>query len=178
VALADSLSEEIWAGQNILALEAQPASNDLVHRIIDFSLKERVLSRYTAFLALEPNDTLQVCAACIDESDLPPTSVAERNKEALVDSVLLAYPNPFNISTQIRLRLPAGFNASEVTLQIYNVMGQSVRTFRQNILPNKRDYQFTWNGRNEQDEIVATGGYFAVFHAGQKRHTLKLLLMK
>ncbi|MGH7492809.1 MAG: VIT domain-containing protein [bacterium] len=178
VPLADSLSEEIWAGQNILALEAQPTSNDLTHRIIDFSLKERVLSRYTAFLALEPNDTVKVCLDCIDESRLAPTSVAERDKEAPADSALLAYPNPFNISTQIRLRLPVGFSAGEVTLQIYNVMGQAVRTFRENLLPNKRDYQFTWNGRNDRNEVVATGSYFAVFQTPQKRHTLKLLLMK
>jgi hypothetical protein len=178
VPLADSLSEEIWAGLNILALEAQPSSNDLTHRIIDLSLKERILSRYTAFLALEPNDTTKVCVDCVDESRLAPTNVAERDKETPADSVLLAYPNPFNISTQIRLRLPAGFSSGEVTLHLYNVMGQTVRTFRENILPNKRDYQFTWNGRNDQNEVVATGSYFAVFQTPQKRHTLKLLLMK
>ena len=178
VPLADSLSEEMWAGQNILALEAQPVSNDLIHHIIDLSLKERVLSRYTAFLALEPNDTVKVCLDCIDESRLAPTSVAERDQDAPADSVLLAYPNPFNISTRLRLRLPAGYNSGEVALHIYNVMGQAVRTFRENVLPGKRDYAFVWNGRNDRNEVVASGSYFAVFKTPQKRHSVKLLLVK
>jgi hypothetical protein len=86
-ATGDSLAVEIWTGNYIAALEAQPQTNEIVKQILDASLRERVLSRYTAFLALEPSDTVKVCDDCKDESEL--ISVAEaRKKEALQDSLL------------------------------------------------------------------------------------------
>lgn len=179
VQVADSLAEEIWTGNQIAALEAQTQSNEIVRQIIDVSVAERVLSRYTAFLALEPSDTVKACVDCKDESRLvPPTSVAEREQDVLADSVLQAYPNPFNLATKISLRLPAEVKSGEATLQIFNVLGQMVKTFDINVEAQRRTYQFTWDGRNNAGEVVTTGTYYAVFNAGGRRHTLKLLVVK
>ncbi|MEK7729480.1 MAG: FlgD immunoglobulin-like domain containing protein, partial [candidate division KSB1 bacterium] len=176
---ADSLAEEIWTGNHIAALEAQTQSNEVVRQIIEVSVAERVLSRYTAFLALEPNDTVKVCVDCKDESKLvPPTAVVERKQEVLADSVLQAYPNPFNLATRISLRLPAEIKSGELTLQIFNVLGQMVKSFDVNVEAQRRTYQFTWDGRNHLGEVVTTGTYYAVFKTAKQRHTLKLLVVK
>ncbi len=176
---ADSLAEEIWTGNHIAGLEALSQSNEVVRQIIEVSVAERVLSRYTAFLALEPSDTVKACVDCKDESRLvPPTAVAEREQDVLADSVLQAYPNPFNLATKISLRLPTEVKSGEATLQIFNVLGQMVKSFDINVEAQRRAYQFTWDGRNHAGEIVTSGTYYAVFKAGKQRHTLKLLVVK
>lgn len=178
-AAADTLAEEIWIGNHIASLEAQPSpSNEMIREIIDTSVRERVLSRYTAFLALEPNDTVKVCLDCKDETVLvPPTSVFAR-EETPADSVLQAYPNPFNAATTLRLRLPANLNSGEVSLRIYNVMGQIVRAYDVTVEAESRLFQFTWEGRDAAGQTLATGTYYAVLQTPAQRYSVKLLMVK
>jgi hypothetical protein len=86
------------------------------------------------------------------------------------------YPNPFNPVTQIQIGIPAKFNES-VSLRIYNVQGQLVRT----VFTGKKPagfHSFAWDGTNERGEPVASGIYFANFAAGQTRLTRKMVLLK
>jgi outer membrane protein assembly factor BamB len=66
------------------------------------------------------------------------------------------YPNPFNPSTTIRFDLPA---TAQVTLTIFNMFGQSVRT-----LLDRRfeagQHQVFWDGLNDSGEKAASGVYF------------------
>lgn len=58
---------QAWVGNHLAALERSfyyGSSTPPVKDIIDVSLKSRVLSTYTAFLALEPNDTTRACREC------------------------------------------------------------------------------------------------------------------
>jgi PKD repeat protein len=65
------------------------------------------------------------------------------------------YPNPFNPETIINYHLP---EASQVTLAIYNVQGQLIRTLvNQNL--ESGIYRQVWDGRNETGETVGTGVY-------------------
>jgi hypothetical protein len=65
------------------------------------------------------------------------------------------YPNPFNPSTTIRYALP--FN-SDVSIEIYNVLGQRVRALvSENQLPGY--YETSWNGQNDFGSAVASGVY-------------------
>ncbi|HXH19712.1 MAG TPA: hypothetical protein VNJ07_11585, partial [Chitinophagales bacterium] len=65
----DTLTRKIWAGNFIYAREQEQQLNSTKREIIDTSLANRVLSLYTAFLALEPNDTISACETCEDDSD-------------------------------------------------------------------------------------------------------------
>jgi flagellar hook assembly protein FlgD len=66
------------------------------------------------------------------------------------------YPNPFNPTTSIQFSLPA---AANVTLKIYNVLGQEVAT-----LVNEQrgvgTFEAVWNGRNSAGNQMASGMYF------------------
>jgi len=55
------------------------------------------------------------------------------------------YPNPFNPTTMIRYGLP---EEARVTLTIYNILGQKIRTLVQDLQPAGR-YQILWNGTND-----------------------------
>jgi len=84
------------------------------------------------------------------------------------------FPNPFNATTQISFALP---QAGEVTLKVYNVAGQLVRTFNQNF--DQAGYKtITWDGTNSKGETVASGVYFYRLDAKDFSKTLKMTLLK
>jgi hypothetical protein len=67
------------------------------------------------------------------------------------------YPNPFNPSTSIEYALP---RESEVSLVIYDILGQQVRAL---VLGQKQGagfYRLAWDGRNSAGRAVASGVYF------------------
>ena len=67
------------------------------------------------------------------------------------------YPNPFNPTTTIQFALPT---ASNVTLTVYNVLGQNVATLIDGQQRNAAYHSVEWNGRNRYGSPVATGLYF------------------
>ncbi|MBN1407372.1 MAG: T9SS type A sorting domain-containing protein [Calditrichaceae bacterium] len=174
VSEVDSLSEEIWVGNYIHDLESQVQTNDVINEIIDYSIKERILSIYSAFLCLEPSRGGEICYDCMDESSL--VGIQESNIESVNDS-LIAYPNPFNSTTKIKLTLSNVKNNSTLSLKIYNTLGQVVRSFEKS--SNISDQiEFIWNGKNDQGQDVATGNYFGIVSTPEKVYKLKLILVK
>ncbi|MEW5797392.1 MAG: VIT domain-containing protein [Bacteroidota bacterium] len=174
----DNSLETIWAGNQILALESLPENNNNTKTILDASLTYRVLSRYSTFLALEPSDTLPACTTCRDESKL--VSVGNRKNPLIPnnDSLLYAYPNPFNPETKLKMRLPKGVNPASATFQIFNVLGQRVKSFDISSLTSESFTEIVWNGESDAGVKVTSGVYFAVLSTPVKRTSLKLLMMK
>ena len=84
------------------------------------------------------------------------------------------YPNPFNPTTTIRFDLNS---ASEVTLAIYNVKGQLIRTLIDgNMMPG--NHSIVWDGRDNQTTLVPSGLYIAQMNAGGHVLQNKMLLIK
>ncbi len=71
-------------------------------------------------------------------------------------SVSQNYPNPFNPSTTILYELPA---ISKVTIKIYNILGQEVRTLVNQIQTAGQQVAI-WDSRNSSGVAVSTGVYF------------------
>ncbi len=69
VAIGNEIDAIIWAGNHIHQLEKEPYSNETNSEIVEWSLANRVLSFFTAFLALEVAQGGVVCNNCIDETD-------------------------------------------------------------------------------------------------------------
>ncbi|MCB0305753.1 MAG: T9SS type A sorting domain-containing protein, partial [Calditrichaeota bacterium] len=84
------------------------------------------------------------------------------------------YPNPFNPSTTIRFSLA---EAGTVSLKIYNVRGQLVKTLLSSSL-EAGSHQVNWNGLNQQGSQVASGVYFYHLQAGSFQQIKKMILMK
>ncbi len=88
-----------------------------------------------------------------------PKSLGGESEEtaAVVTEYELAqnYPNPFNPSTVIKFALP---QAGRVQLHIYNSAGQLVRTLANNELAQGW-HELTWDGRDQNGQVVATGVY-------------------
>ncbi len=85
-----------------------------------------------------------------------------------------AYPNPFNPSTTIRVDIA---QRQEVTLAIYNVLGQRVKVLYQGVL-QPGSYKFKWDATNESGETVASGLYFYQLRTPSGIQTKAMVFMK
>lgn len=87
------------------------------------------------------------------------------------------YPNPFIGFTTIKYDIIAPAN---VSLIIYNIMGQQVRKLvdeeyhHQNPYP----YQKTWDGRNDRGELVTSGIYFYRLKSGKSSMVKRLVFLR
>jgi len=89
------------------------------------------------------------------------------------------FPNPFNPETWLPYQLS---EANNVTITIYNVNGNKVRTLPLGYKPP--GYYLThnraahWNGRNTNGEEAASGVYFYTLQAGEFIATRKMVILK
>ena len=89
-------------------------------------------------------------------------------------SLLPNYPNPFNPSTTIRYQLPM---ASTVRLDVYDVLGQKVRT----LMHGEQVagvHRAVWDSRDNRGKLVAAGTYFYRLEARDFTQVRKLMLVK
>ena len=84
------------------------------------------------------------------------------------------YPNPFNPRTNINYDIP---EATDVTLDVYNLMGQRVRTLVSRHHEPGR-YSVSWDATNDFGSPIASGMYIFKIHAKDFVSIKKMLLMK
>lgn len=116
-------------------------------------------------------------AACITEDWQVVTLMPEvTNLDTLVSDFEFEpnYPNPFNPSTTISFALP---RSSQVKLEVYNVLGQKVRTLANELYPAGR-HTIEWDGRDDAGNSVASGIYFSRFQAGEYTAKRKMVIAK
>jgi hypothetical protein len=141
-------------------------------------LKSEGSNQYTAFIgrsrgipdAWNPNESgksayqsgkytfTQLPTAVGDQPALPSTYALKQN-----------YPNPFNPSTKISFAVPT---KSDVTLSVYNILGQEVATLV-NEVKEAGTYDVTFSSAK-----LTSGVYFYTMKAGQYTETKKMVLMK
>lgn len=85
------------------------------------------------------------------------------------------FPNPFNLPTTIRFDVP---QSGRVRLEIYNTLGQRVRTLIDADLPARSLHEASWDGRDDGGREVASGVYFYRLDAGRFQKTRRMLLLK
>jgi len=85
------------------------------------------------------------------------------------------YPNPFNPETTIKYQLP---EAGDVTLEVYNMLGQVVRTLVNQHQTAGR-YAVQWDANNDNGQALSSGIYFyRVQVGGEFNDVRKMLLLK
>ena len=90
------------------------------------------------------------------------------------NSLAQNYPNPFNPETTIEYTLRG---RSHVTIRIYNVAGQLLRTLV-NDARAAGPHQVLWDGRNNAGQRVSSGVYFYKLQANDFAQTKKMVLLK
>jgi hypothetical protein len=121
-------------------------------KIVAQAMKYNLLCDFTALLALEPNDTIHFMLNPLDESEWVTDVVNNQNEDTLQTAV---YPNPFNNQTRILVKVPA---TSDVTIHIYNILGQLIRTLADNDEITGVRY-YTWDGTDSHNMSTGSGVY-------------------
>jgi hypothetical protein len=84
------------------------------------------------------------------------------------------YPNPFNPTTTLYFELG---EASPVSLEIYNIRGQKVRSMNMGEL-SEGNHNISWNGTNNQGADCGTGVYFFKLNTGFSSEMTRVLMLK
>ena len=85
------------------------------------------------------------------------------------------YPNPFNPKTEISFQIS---EVSNVTVDIYNVRGEKVKSLVNDIL-TPATYSYIWDGTDNQQNSVGSGVYFYTLSLdGKIVGQQKMVLMK
>jgi hypothetical protein len=84
------------------------------------------------------------------------------------------YPNPFNPTTTLKYDMA---KSSHVSLVIYNMLGQKIRTLVDAAKPAGY-HAVVWDGTNDAGISVASGIYLIEFKADSYAKTNKMILMK
>jgi len=107
------------------------------------------------------------------EVALAPTNVLDQALP-LVTALNQNYPNPFNPETTIQFDLATD---SYVSLRIYDIAGQVVRTLIQGSM-TPGSYSPLWDGRNDAGARVGSGVYFYELRAGAFTSMKKMTLLQ
>ncbi|MBT3343910.1 MAG: matrixin family metalloprotease [Gemmatimonadetes bacterium] len=87
------------------------------------------------------------------------------------------FPNPFNPDTQ--LRISVGAEGGTANVQVYNALGQRVRTLLSaNQLVSGQELSLPWDGRDGKGRNVASGVYLFVLNTPSGRLVRKGLLVR
>ncbi len=93
----------------------------------------------------------------------PPEGKESTQTQLTSFALLQNYPNPGNPSTHITFTLP---QKAHVTLEIYNLLGQRVRTLVEGV-KDAGSHRVVWDGRDEFGKTLPSGVYLYRLRAGQ-----------
>jgi hypothetical protein len=121
----------------------------------------------------------QVEARDVDNASLTPgfdggdALVSDRGSPS-VFALRANTPNPFSTSTMIHYDIP---KAASVTVKIYNIRGQAVRTLAEGTLA-AGTYAQPWDARDSKGQRVSPGIYFCELRSASFSSTHKMLITR
>jgi hypothetical protein len=114
--------------------------------------------------AVAAKDRFDLCTDVDAEEEILPQSFALHQN----------YPNPFNPTTTIAFSLA---QAGEVSLEVFNTLGQKVKTLFAGRFPKGR-HTVEWDATNRRGDKVAGGVYFYRLASAKQSQTRKMVLLK
>ncbi|MEM7105679.1 MAG: FlgD immunoglobulin-like domain containing protein [Bacteroidota bacterium] len=172
----DTLSREMWVGNYLNFLEDEVSSSADIADIIDISINERVLSDYTAFLALDLINGGEPCPICLEAGNGGGTVSVISPDERSVDFSISAYPNPFVDICKIEIDFGRRNDLTQLDLVITDVSGKILAHQEVYELVQQGRLNLTWDGTDSQGNQLAPGIYFLNFITNKGSQTIKLTL--
>jgi hypothetical protein len=111
------------------------------------------------------------------QRDLLDQPVGIQNEDIEISQFMLEqnFPNPFNPVTTINYSLS---KPAEISLKIYNTLGQQVKTLINQKYQVNGAYQVQWDGTNNTGQKVASGIYVYRLTVGESSITKYMTFMK
>jgi hypothetical protein len=178
--LGDKISDVLPAGTGLLATlhfssERSPCQPEL-------KITSWPLSAGKLYFNMADDKGNSICEKPVKEEPIAISQIDnDRQSEQIVENSAVStfklernFPNPFNPETMIKFNLA---KASKVSLNIYNVLGQVVRTLVNEELP-AGIHSIVWDGKNAQGSDVSSGVYFYRIKAGDFESTMRMTLLR
>jgi hypothetical protein len=102
------------------------------------------------------------------------SNVADREIEPVNTFSVKAFPNPFNPKVSLDINL---HNEMNIIVEIYNIIGEKVKQLFHDSLP-AGEHRFTWDGKNEANEILPSGNYIILTKSSLIKKALKVTFLK
>jgi hypothetical protein len=171
-------------GENTDLMPGEGEIARLIFRVDDQNLETLELNAVT----LEGHEPMFVYTEMVDGKgmtmvstpEFPGTIIALAGAQNEPEVMPVAFalkqnaPNPFNPSTGIAFDLPV---ASQVRLEILNILGQKVRTLV-NEYREAGSHTVIWDGRDDYGSTTASGVYFYRIEAGEHQAVKKMMMLK
>lgn len=160
---------KIWAKRKIESLfvryyslpDNSEAALSIKNQIVDLSKSYGIVTTFTSFSNIGTEVKYGISSS--------------RNTPA--DFELLGnYPNPFNPSTTIKIRVNSNIQG-DYEIRIYNIAGQIVRRLTLKIR-GKGQYEIIWNGQDDKGNSLSSGIYFYGIDIMDKVLVGKMVLLK
>jgi choice-of-anchor B domain-containing protein len=121
-----------------------------------------------------------VCGIAVQATTAPSLVINAASGEAVLASMVESFqlfqnhPNPFNPTTRIRYRIPAGMS---VSLKVYNMLGEEVRTLVDKY-HHAGSYEVEWDGRMSSGARAASGVYVYRLAGEKVSEVRKMVLLQ
>lgn len=152
-----------------------PTLREKFSNIAPIASSTKVKLLWTKFALDDQSDTGNPAYYYFIDANIPAATGIGDGTHARTFALKQNYPNPFNPTTNIEYTLNT---ASSVTLRIYNVMGQEVRTLVGGAVQPASTYSVAWDGKDNAGRAVTSGIYMYRLEAGQLTETRKMTLLK
>ena len=140
-----------------------------------------VVGEYNVTCSAENYDAVTPVTVTIDADEIEIVDFALQltgndgdSSEAVSTNLTGNYPNPFNPTTAIAYSVA---EESFVSIVIYNVTGQKVKTLVNNVVESG-NHNVVWNGTTDEGTNVGSGMYFYKMKNGRYTSTKKMILIK
>ncbi len=174
---SDSVNREIWFGHHLWNLQSTASGVSGIQEIIDLSIEERVLTDYTAFLALDLENGGEPCVECWEFEEWIVYSTDDDLEDQLKIKIA-AFPNPFSDQVKVTIELSEGLSVDEAELSIFDAFGKNVLNQKLNDLTDFGKSEWTWNGQNSNGQSLPSGIYYMMIKTEKGAQTVKLTLMR
>jgi|GEM_PF-4168147 len=126
------------------------------------------------FHSSDPNAGFRIMPVLQSDIDIY-VGIDEEESHPMTYALLQNYPNPFNPSTMITYAIP---EHQQVSIQIYNALGQLVTTLLNTELHVPGRYEITWDGTDSAGRTVASGLYIYKITAGEFVDMKRMMYIK
>lgn len=158
--------------------ESEDRRLDLVNNTITVSV-----DHFSTFVVLDSTPVLTsavsfagsdiIAASFPNPADCVPHSGILRNSTFFAGGTI-----PTFTGQMIRASLPPDSGQKELTINIYNLSGQKVRSLPQGPVSGGQTYYMPWNCSNDDGRTVSSGVYFGEIKWGNYRKFIKMAIIK
>lgn len=153
----------------VIRLKGKISSAARLGEVITLTLNDIVAQNHEGHVGALPSSSLQLVVGAGANVAL------QRSSRTVTEYQLYQnYPNPFNPETMLAYDI---LEAGHVTLQIFNTVGQEVRTLIDET-QSPGAYQVRWDGRNTLGQALPSGIYFYRLQAGEFVQIRKMTLVQ